>query len=209
MLNAYVGDLFEVDEQLVGLIEQPVLLSYLLQTLGLPDILVDIVLQPLDSVVLLLPAGNVELCKLKGFLDAFLVSEVLDGLHVRAFLLPCHDWKHLNVLDFLELEGSSFGGIENVEVLVPGKDLEVVLVLNLYDGRSVEDRWYLVLYVVLELLDLLLADMLKGCEVEVVLCLVPFDLILKVQLFLARYDPVLAVYLVADLQLAALEVHSV
>jgi hypothetical protein len=180
LLDAYVGNLLKVDEQFVGLVEQFMLFSYLFQSLCLLNFIVYMVLQSLHSIVLLFPARDVKLCQFETFLDALFVSEILDGFHVGTFLFPGHDWKHLDVLDILEVEGSRLSCVEYVEVLVPGKNFKVVFIFQLDDGCPVENSGDFVLYVVLELLDLFFTGMLKGRKMEVVLCLVLFDLVLKI-----------------------------
>lgn len=85
----------------------------------------------------------------------------------------------------------------------------LLFVSQLHDDSSVEDRWNLVLYVVLELFNFLLTLVLEGCKVKIELPLMLFYLILQIQLLLTLKNPPFNVHVLSHPQLVLFKVQRV
>jgi len=137
LLDADVGYFFKIDEQFICLIEQNVLFGDLFQAFCFPDVLVYIIFESFNSIILFLPAGDVQLSEFKAFLDALFIPEVFYGLYIGALFFSSHHRKHLNVLDIFQVVDSCFGYVKNIEVLIARKKLMMLLVLEFYYCRPI------------------------------------------------------------------------
>ena len=86
-----------------------------------------------------------------------------------------HDWKHLNVLNILQIVASTFRGAEKILKLTLRHQFFLRLSLELQDSHFIKHRWHFVSNIVLKLLYAFLALVLKGSEVEI--GMIPFILL--------------------------------
>lgn len=92
-----------------------------------------------------------------------------------------HDWKHLNVLNILQLVTPALGGAEKILKLTLRHQFLLCLSSELQYGHFIQHRWHFVPNIVLKLLNAFLALVLKGSEVEIgVISFVLFDLVAQI-----------------------------
>lgn len=92
-----------------------------------------------------------------------------------------HDWKHLNVLNILQLVTPTLRGTEKILKLALRHQFLLRLASELQNSDFIQHRWHFVSNIVLKLLDAFFALVLKSSEVEVgVISFVLFYLVAQV-----------------------------
>lgn len=120
-----------------------------------------------------------------------------------------HDRKHLDVLYIFKLICPAFIGIEQILKLMLREDSLFLPIKELYNSNSIEHSRNFVFNVVLKLLDLFFTLVLESSEIEVVLYLMPLNLVLQVPHLLPPQHPCLRIHLLRYLHLTTFKMQSV